>query len=127
MNKLVFGTDCEQQVIRLGPSYMQLQNQLGFGPPLFIAMCMLSAKGFTMVQSETTGPHGLINHGGVNLAPIDQDALLAPEVLVEGEGADIQRLLRPAFDTFWQASGWPGSQSYDANGKWVGHATLFQG
>ena len=59
-----------------------------------------------------------VDRGPIN--PIDQDVLLAPEVQVEEGGVDIERLLRPALDTIWQASGWPGSEGYDESGKWVG-------
>jgi hypothetical protein len=121
MNRLIYGIDWEQQVIRMGPSYMQFQKQIGLRPPLFIAISILSARSFIVVPSEPNGPHGLMN-----LRPIEEDALLAPEVLLEDQEADVQRLLRPAFDTFWQASGWPGSPGYDANGSWVGHKSLLQ-
>ena len=57
---------------------------------------------------------------GSSVSPIDQDVLLAPEVLVQEDGADLGKLVRTAFDTIWQASGWPGSQGYDESGNWVG-------
>ena len=117
-NRSVFGIDCEQQLLkRRGPSYMQFQKQLGLGPPLFIAITMLSARGFVVMPFVPSDFHNLL---GMPIAPVDQDALLAPEVLVEDEGADVARLVRPALDTIWQASGWPGSQAYDESGNWVG-------
>lgn len=126
-NRSVFGIDCEQQLLkRRGPSYMQFQKQLGFGPPVFIAISMLCVRGFTIIPYEPNGPLGF--PGRLSLAqssPIDQDALLAPEALVEEEGADLGKLLQTALDTLWQASGWPGSQGYDESGNWAGFPRFF--
>jgi hypothetical protein len=120
-DKLVFGLDCERQVVKApGTSYMQFQKHLGLGPPLFITITMLSIRGFIIMPCGPNDPIEFHNWLGMPIAPVDQDALLAPEVLVEHEDADIGRLVRPAFDSIWQASGWPGSQGYDEAGNWVG-------
>ena len=63
----------------------------------------MSAKGFTILPYE---PDFLDHWHFVN--KMDEDVLLAPEVLVEQEETDLKCLLRPALDTLWQASGWPG-------------------
>jgi hypothetical protein len=119
--KVVFGLDCERQLVKApGPSYMQFQKQLGLGPPLFIAITMLSARGFIIMPCGPNDPIEFHNLLGMPIAPVDQDALLTPEVLVEEEAADVAKLIRPALDTIWQASGWPGSQGYDEAGNWVG-------
>lgn len=120
-DKLVFGLDCGRQVVKApGTSYMQFQKHLGLGPPLFITITMLSIRGFIIVPCGPNDPIEFHNWLGMPIAPVDQEALLAPDVLVEHEGADIGRLVRPAFDSIWQASGWPGSPGYDEAGNWVG-------
>jgi hypothetical protein len=114
--KLVIGGTFEKELMSAARLYIEFQNRLGFGPPLFVAISLLSAKGFTIFPTEPANPESC----GQQSSRIDQDALLAPEVQVEGIGLEIERLLRPALDTLWQASGWPGSPGYDQRGKWVG-------
>ena len=112
--QIVYGITFEQELMREAVTYLDLQHLLGHGPPLFIAITLIAAKGFTILPNE---PSFHDNWGFTR--QIEQDVLLAPEVLVQEHGADFGRLLRPALDTIWQASGWPGSQGYDADGKWV--------
>ena len=116
----IFGIDCESQLLKHpGPSYMRFQKQLGLGPPLFITISMLSAKGFTIIPVDGGSRFGMA--GLVDPSLIDRDVLLAPEVLVEEDGDDLEKLLRPAFDTFWQATGWTGSPAYDESDHWTGY------
>ena len=80
---------------------------LGVGPPLFVAASAISVKGFGIVPSFTwSSTNG-----------IDRDVLLAPEALVDEEGVKIEVLLRPALESIWQASGWPGRQVSASTGN----------
>ena len=54
------------------------------------------------------------------LDPIDKDALLLPDLIVESYGLDAANILRGVFDAIWQSAGWPRSMNYDENGNWVG-------
>jgi hypothetical protein len=93
--------------------YTELQTRLGVGFPMFVAVSAVSVKGAWISPSiRVVRP----TVGG----QIDQDVLPAPEVLVEEKGANIRNVLRPALDTIWQASHWPGCPAYNDNGEWVG-------
>ena len=108
-NKLVFGLECERHLLKgPGPSYLRFQKELGLGPPVFVAISMLSTKGFAILPYGPNDSYDLNNLHGSPIRPVDEDALLAPEVLVEEDGADVGRLVRTALDAVWQASGWPG-------------------
>ena len=53
---------------------------------------------------------------------IDRDVLLLPEILISehiDRIEDTARMLRPLFDTLWQASGRSGSPNYDQEGNWA--------
>jgi len=52
--------------------------------------------------------------------PIDRDALLVPEVMVESFEFDSAEILKPILDAVWNATGWPRSMNYDESGKWIG-------
>jgi hypothetical protein len=116
-SEIVYGVTFEQELMREARAYLGLQHLLGYGTPLFVAISLVSAKGFTILPNEPN----FHDHWG-HVRRIDHEVLLAQEVLVEEEQADLGRLLRPALDTIWQASGWAGSQGYDATGKWVGYS-----
>jgi hypothetical protein len=109
------GSVLDQELVRAVPQYTNLQRQLGIGFPMFIAISAVSVKGFWIARTPNPNPHEL----GWN-RPIDREVLVAPEVFIEEGGGKIERLLRPALDTIWQASGWPGSQGYDESGEYVG-------
>ena len=55
------------------------------------------------------------------LRPVDRDALLVPEVLIESLEQDLhalQRHMRPLLDAVWNSVGAPGSPHYDESGNW---------
>jgi hypothetical protein len=92
--------------------YLELQKRLGVEPPVVVMLSLLGVKGYTMYVSPER------RFGGGH--PIDRDALLLPEALVENLDTDAATILRPIFDSLWNAAGWPGSINFDAEGKWVG-------
>jgi hypothetical protein len=84
-SKAIRGIDCEAQLLRTpGPSYIELQKRLGFGPPFFIAVSLLSVAGFALTPG---GP----NDWPSTYGKIDQEVLLAPEVLIEESPNDLDR------------------------------------
>jgi hypothetical protein len=99
-------------------TFIQLQKGLGAGPPLFLGITVLSAKGLT-VYPRTSLRHDYFPF----IKPIEQDALVVPELMIEEEEPDFDRVLHPALDVIWQASGWSGSPGYDQSGEWKGYAT----
>ena len=115
--KILSGQALEQELMKHGPRYIKLLTELDPGPA-FIALSIVSAKGFALMPSLNPDPY-LSWH---QVTPFQEDVLLAPEVLKEESQTNLGVLLKPALDTFWQASGWPGSQGYGEDGKWIGYA-----
>jgi hypothetical protein len=112
--KALYGRMLDEELVKAARRNMKHQTLLGVGPPLFVAISAVSVKGFGIVCNFD--PRSF-DPSSINR--IDQDVLLAPELQVEEEGVEIRTLLRPALDTIWQASGWPGSESYSQNGDWI--------
>jgi hypothetical protein len=103
-----------ERELHLGiPRYLKLLKKLGVEPPLFVGISLVGVKGLQIITDNwrRTGMFG---------KPIDRDALLLPEILIEESGSNVGESLRPAMDTIWQASGWARSLGYDENGKLVG-------
>lgn len=111
--RILFGLEFEASLMREGPSYIEFLDNCGVGP-MFVALSLISSKGFVIVMDE--------RHRGplLSITKIGEDVLAAPESLNEEKRGDIRKLLRSALDSIWQASGWPGSPNYDAEGNWNG-------
>ena len=90
---------------------LDLQKRLGVEPPVVIMLSLIGVKGYIMY----VGPERLFD----GAHPIDRDALLLPEVLVDDLDMDVASILRPILDSLWNAAGWPHSINFDDEGKWV--------
>jgi hypothetical protein len=53
-----------------------------------------------------------------NAVLIDRDILLLPEVIIENYTDKVENILKPIFDTVWNACGFNGSSNYDEDGEW---------
>ncbi|HOO35274.1 MAG TPA: hypothetical protein PK842_09750 [Smithella sp.] len=59
-----------------------------------------------------------------NPVPFKFSELLLPEIIIEDYGTeqDYQRVMRPAFDTLWNAAGYSESKYFNKNNLWVGRS-----
>ena len=106
--KLIGGNYFEERVIGALGRYLKLEEELELQPPLFVMLSMVDVKGYKMST-------GVFRDDG---DPIDRDSLFLPDIIVEAYDVPAARLLRPAFDALWQASGFARSPSYDKEGDW---------
>lgn len=53
-------------------------------------------------------------------ATIDRDILNLPEIIIEKQDLDVERLLHPIFNMIWNACGYEKSLNYDDNNKRIG-------
>ena len=77
---------------------------MGVEPPAFVGLTLMGVKGYSLYvdpQFRTSVP-----------APIDRDPLIIPATLVEDFGVPPDVMLKPAFDTIWNAAGYPESIHY---------------
>jgi hypothetical protein len=99
----------EQEIAEEASAYVNLLASLNVQQPFFLMASLLGINGHQIAAD------------GIQMIPtraFDRDDLILPEVMLETLGADVPLLLKPAFDTMWQAVGRDGSPSYDGNGKW---------
>lgn len=83
---------------------------LGISPPLFIMLSLFGVSGYIMTFQDSIFSHQ-------NL-PIDRDELIIPEIYVEDIDESPSKILKPIFDSVWNAAGWKGSINYDDKGNW---------
>lgn len=88
---------------------LRLAAALGVGLPIAVAVSLLGVRGGVLaVDPRRIG----------RPMPFDRDDLLPPELLLETFDAEPARVLKPVFDSIWNAGGWPGSIYYDEEGNW---------
>jgi Putative DNA-binding domain len=91
--------------------YLQTQKILGVDLPIFAMLSLLEVKDYRMVYVGQW-PQGQQDY------PIDRPDLVIPEVMIDRFDCDLAEVMKPIFDTVWNAAGWKGSMHYDATGKW---------
>lgn len=101
----------EEKVVTTIRNYVQVTEYLALGYPLFVMLSFVAMKGCRM---KMTGEYDK----GTLSAPIRQDVILLPEVMLPDATADIPGAMRLAFNTVWNGFGHRRSPSYDENGNW---------
>ena len=102
----------EQKLINSLMQYLSHLKALTVEPPIFIFLTLLGVKGYSMSVDRFKFPTQRSH-------TIDRDILLLPEVIVESYDGKAEDVLRPCFDSIWNACGFPRSLNYDAEGNWV--------
>jgi hypothetical protein len=103
---LVHGHSFETKMMDCTHQYLGIQETLGVSPPVVIMVSLLSVKGAAIhpVMAILDQPS------------IDRDHVLLSEVTSDTFAPDLGRLLKPIFDLFWNACGYPRSPSYGDDG-----------
>lgn len=103
-------------MVRLGLSFLK---KIHFEPPILLYLSLVDVRGYRI----TTNNHLL----ELDPKPIDRPLIDTPEVFVETLDdleVNVPRLIRPALDLLWQASGLSRSASYGDGGEWRGGSFL---
>jgi len=108
--KLIYGDD-EKELIKSFKSYLNILNALTVEPPMFVFLTLLGVKGYSMVVRES--------YGRTESYTIDRDLLLLPEVIIESCNVRAQDVLRPCFDSIWNACGFPKDLYYNDADEWA--------
>ena len=106
------GAFFESQIIQALSAYLALMNELSIEVPAYIFLSVLSVKGYRMETSA-------LQMSQVPL--IDRDHLLVPEAIVHNYDTEAKDILRPCFDSVWNACGYSRSLCYDENGNRTDH------
>jgi len=98
----------EKELIRSLSDYLSILKSLNVELPIFIFLTLLGVKGYSMYGQRL--PEG---------DKIDREILLLPETIVESYETKAEKILRPCFDSIWNACGFPKSLNYNDAGDWV--------
>ena len=102
----------EKELIISLTNYLSLLKTLNVELPIFIFLTLLRVKGYLMAVNtwrfRTHETH-----------TIDRDVLLLPEVIVGSYDTPSDKILKPCFDSIWNACGFPRDLYYNAAGEWT--------
>lgn len=101
----------EMSLIKSLRGYLSLMKGSFIEPPILLFLSLLDVIGYTLEIPP------LISSGGY---PIDRDNLLLPEVAIENYDEPAKKILKPCFDSIWNACGLERDFNYDENGNWKG-------
>jgi len=102
----------EKELIKSLADYLSLLKTLNVEPPIFIFLTLLGVKGYSMaINTWRYWIH--------EVHTIDRDILQLPEVMVENYDDKSEKILKPCFDSIWNACGFSGSFYYNDKGEWA--------
>jgi len=101
----------EKELIKSLPDYLSILKTLNVELPIFIFLSLLGVKGYLMAFDQWEFQD--------EVHTIDRDALLLPEIVIESYEVSAKDILRPCFDSIWNACGFPRTLNYNDAGEWV--------
>ena len=102
----------ERELIKSLPNYLSILKTSNVELPLFIFLTLVGVRGYSMSIVERSDWIGEVH-------TIDRDILLLPEIVIESYDVIAEDILRPCFDSIWNACGFPRSLNYDDTGEWM--------
>jgi hypothetical protein len=112
MPPTIYGLPIEALILDAAENYVSLLRARDASAPIVLVATLMGVKGVRVVFNQEHA------YRRGSRYTIDRDVLVLPDVLVREGDLDLPALLKPAFDAFWQASGWQRSQGYSPDGKW---------
>jgi hypothetical protein len=102
----------EQELINSLGGYLSRLKTLNVELPIFVFLTLLGVKGYSMGVNKW-------DYDIEEVQTIDRDILLLPEVIVENYDGKAEKVLKPCFDSIWNACGFPRSFNYNDKGEWA--------
>jgi len=101
----------EETLIKALRHYINTLRTLDVEPPIFLFLTLLGVNGYRLNLQDSIQ----------NISPhsINRDNLLLPEVLIESYDVSPERVLKPCFDSIWNACGYQRSFNYNEAGEWT--------
>jgi hypothetical protein len=93
--------------------YVSVLKSLNAGFPIYAFLSLCGASKCHLRYS----PAGM---GYNDVGPLGRDVVMFPEILIEGDGANVPALMRPVFNMVWNAFGFLARDMYDGQGQWRG-------
>ena len=101
----------EYLILHYTKQYMEAQSNIDVNPPIFFMLSILGMKGFELYKDKRTIDF--------NTFPITKENIIFDGLIIEDFNVNLKQVIKPIFDTLWNAFGAPYSLSYDQQGNWI--------
>jgi hypothetical protein len=101
----------ERRLIECIEDYLNTLQRLDVTPPIFLFLTLRGVLGYDLSKSWTCYPQ-------VFRGTIDRGTLEVPERLIPDYEMEPAAVLKPCFDSIWNACGYPRSMNYDKEGNY---------
>jgi len=108
---LFYIQEIERRIIGLFPNFIKIFKKLKIEPPIFLYFSLVGVKDYILWI-----PTNIFLMDRVH--PFIKDLILLPKTKIEDFSIKPAILLKPCFDSLWNAGGFQRSFSYDENGKY---------
>lgn len=107
------GKNMGSHVLQVLPGYLEGLKRLNVSPPFVIMLSLQDVQGAYIYDDDYYWSDGLNT--------FEKSELLLPEITINDypSNEDLQKLMRPAFDTLWNAGGYEESNCFDDNDLWI--------
>jgi len=102
----------EEALIKSLTDYLSLSKSLNIELPIFIFLGLLGVKGYSMGINKW-------RYDIDEVHTIDRDNLSLPEFILENYDIKAEKILKPCFDSIWNACGFSGSFYYNDEYEWT--------
>jgi len=107
-DKVIFDKEYEPELIKSLSNYLDVLKTLGVEPPVFLFLTLLGVRDYRLSRGYQIFDHG-----------IDRDRLAIPEQIIKKFDEKLEHILRPCFDSIWNACGYPKCFNYDKGDNWT--------
>ncbi len=115
--KYIYEANLEKGIIESLKGYLTLYGGLEIPPPVFVCLTLIGFKNHVLPSNrEVPFLRG---------QKIGRDILRFPEKIIEDYGERTDSIMKPIFDSLWNAGGYPKDPYYKDNGTWVGPKESF--
>jgi len=106
------GETYERKILETMKRFVGLQKLLGIEPPFFVMVSFIGVKGYKIW-------HPTFKYDSSQYTDeIDRANLIIPEIMIENfDVNNLAEVMKPIFDTVWNATGKEGSLNYDKEGN----------
>jgi hypothetical protein len=109
--KIIPSVGYEEELIDALNKYLYSFKKYQIELPAWVCLSLIGIKGYVMGVNEFW-------FRDRKVYPIDRDELIILPIRIESYDLPVDRILKPAFDSIWNACGYKQSLNYDENETW---------
>ncbi len=109
-NKMIPITAVEKDLIEVVPRYIEVYKKFNIETPVFLFLTLVDVKNYIIPKDRKWSIREIF--------PIDRDIVQIPEIIIEDYNFSPSQLLKPIFDSIWNACGFERSFNYSKEGLW---------